>query len=246
MTEPDHIRPAFIVETLASQLRQSLCEYDGRPGKPPEAAFEGLVTNALDQVYSARDAFVTGSQNALATMLASYTAGAAIYFWLITCTSVPPAGKLLLLLLLATLAFALPWLLRKAWLMKNAAGYNLYVSSCLHAAVLYEAFSLPRTHMWLEYVWSCKEVCGIFQNPKDNASSERDQPVRFQILSRGECQPIDSVEKLIAVWCARGPNVFRYFNDIFAKRTRDFAIFSLLMGLALLAFRILAPSQIWN
>ena len=98
------------VAVTGDKLREALRKHAKResadPPLVPGAIFEGYLASSLDQIYSAREAFTSSSQNALTTLLASYTAGSALIFWLVTSDTSPPPARLALVCALALSTFA--------------------------------------------------------------------------------------------------------------------------------------------
>lgn len=251
------------VAFTGDKLREALRKHAESVTKQqlPGGMFDGYLASSLEQIYSAREAFTNSAQNALTTLLVSYTAGSALIFWLATSDTNPPLGRLALVCVLAFAAFATPWLLRGAFMAKVDAGYRLYVAACVHSAIVHNTLNVPITHVWIDLVRTCHGATGRLKNTRVEALKSDSRRAYFPdddswTFVAGEAPPsgsnepreprLTSIGRIVAVWQARGKNLYWYYIIIFRFVTASVA----LLALGMIGFVVWAsvanPTLIWH
>lgn len=131
----------------------------------PECAFEGVVNGALEQLYSARSAFTSEVQNTI-TVVAALLAGAGFLLLNAIMPSQGSEGGLpcwqAAVAVLAGFAFLGVKKATSLFSDKLDAGYSLYATAVMNAAVVHKACGLNSSHVWLEDVQRASNEEGAF------------------------------------------------------------------------------------
>jgi hypothetical protein len=118
----------------------------------------------------------------------------------------------------------LPILLESLWVEKMVASYKLYVSSCIHAAVVETALGISESpHLWCRIARECASRLGSFQRGKsphavslqtgmllsDEAKADVGQSLQDPVFTKGGdgARPAGNQEEIVAVWRAEPPNL---------------------------------------
>ncbi|MFZ4081519.1 MAG: hypothetical protein ACOYKN_09840, partial [Pirellula sp.] len=163
-------------------------------------------------------------------------------------SSLPPAiGKILFCCILASVSFLLPMFLEKTWMNKLTAGYNLYVASAIHATIVFRAINSPSTHLWIDNVLKCDEAIGCFHEV-DRNRSDRQKDLEFHFCQCPQSKPVelDTIEKIVAVWKARTPNLFEIYKKIFTIWTFRVGIGATAVCVILGFLSVLCPELIFT
>ena len=213
-------------------------------GTNKEATVEGLVAGVVEQMYAARQAFISDAHHALATIVICFSAAGALLL--------APYGfedddgdvrfichAMSVALFLLTVCLALPhWgPVRGTLSVTLQAGYNLYVASVIHAAMVFRALRMPPTHAWIATALRCTTDTGRFWRQKsvrlyDHWKFEPDPsavpampdwaapphpltgPPEDQ--KEGVSRRALSIGELTAVWCSGRPNLESMYNTLLA------------------------------
>lgn len=197
------------VDAQAEQLRNVLGIKDETP---PKSEHLEMFSSAIDQMYKSREAFTETSQHALNITLLAFSAGGTLLVLLLS-TDRQPTGLVqkLSVSALAMLCFIAPSCM--IYLLKESvrSGYDLYVASVLHAAIIGRSLRLPNTHCWLGLVHDAACAKGTFK--------ERMGWRRTDFIPGHEDDSatvaVDCAEKVIAIWRSRKPNLYDFYVTVF-------------------------------
>jgi hypothetical protein len=244
LPSPTQVVPQ-VVRVCADEWKQALTT-----GCLPGSVYEGLVSSVIEQVYRSREAFIQTSQNALTTAILFYTAAATQLAFLVTVDHEPRFAQVVGAALLISLLTGVPFFRRAAWRSKVDAGYDLYIAACVHAVTVFHALGLPLSHLWLRHVVTCGSIKGyIDKKPKVPWGRPKNQALdeiyEFTIgnpsTSTSQAvspENLDSIEKIIAVWKGRGPNLHYYYKILFSSTVAWIFIVSLIASGALIILDI--------
>lgn len=205
----------------------------------PSCVLEGLYPEALAQIYSSRDAFVSTAQSAFAVLLLFYTAASVLVASVLTADEALGIVQVFGICVLSFALVVIPAAVGVHWVRKAEAGYDLYVAAVLHALVVSRALRLPLSHHWLTLMEECLTARGRFE------SSETRYPQLRFVPSAIRTEPIMSARHAIAVWKSRRPNLLSFYETIFLRATRWVALAGLVVNGTIVTFALGWPTMLF-